>query len=235
MEKGVHYDSTYSPVVLWSTIRAMLCFASSLNLHSRSIDFQNAFCQAEQKTPLYIELPGYYKVKGRENEDLVLLLKKSLYGTTTAPKQFFEYISAGMESEGFVPSASDPCLFIHKKHQVFVLQYVDDQIWIAKDPKHIKGHVESLQKKGFLLTMEDSDNIFGFLGIDIKRQQGTVELTQTGLIKKVLDCTGMSDSNPHSTPARNDPLGADKDGAPFKETWNYAAAVGMLHVAPPVL
>ena len=56
MEKGVHFDNTYSPAVLWSTIRTMLCFASSLNLHSRSIDFQNAFCQAEQKTPLYIEL-----------------------------------------------------------------------------------------------------------------------------------------------------------------------------------
>ena len=98
--------------------------AASMDLHTRSVDFQNAFCQAKQETPLYIELPKHYKVRGREHEDLVLDLQKSLYGTVTAPKQFYEHIDAGMRSEGFVPSESDPCLYIHKEHQVMVLKYV---------------------------------------------------------------------------------------------------------------
>ena len=80
-----------------------------------------------------------------------------------------------MKSKGFVPSESDPCLYIHKEHQVFVLQYVDDQIWIAKDPKHLDSHVELLKRKGFLLTMEDDGDMFGFLRIDIKRDGNKVQ------------------------------------------------------------
>ena len=228
MEKGVHYTDSYSPVVGWPTIRACLTMAASLNLHSRQVDFQNAFCQAAQKEPLFIELPPYYHVQGRMGEDLVLSLQKSLHGTVTAPKMFHEHITAGMLSQGFEQSKSDPCLFIHRKHQVFVLQCVDDQIWLAKDSKRIKHHVDALQEKGFLLTIEDSDNIFGFLGIDIKRTGKVIELTQTGLIKKVLEYTKLADSKQRETPAQLDPLGSDKDGLPCDEDWNYAAAVGML-------
>lgn len=202
--------------------------AASMNLHTRSVDFQNAFCQAKQDTPLYIELPKHYKVRGREHEDLVLDLQKSLYGTVTAPKQFYEHIDAGMRSEGFVPSKSDPCLYIHKEHQVMVLQYVDDQIYIAKDPKYIDLHVASLRKKGFLLTMEPDEDMFAFLGIDVKRTDGKVELTQHGLIEKFLKYTGLDDSKALPTPAAANPLGSDKDGDPYTEGWNYASAVGML-------
>jgi len=189
MTKGMHYDESYSPVCGWPTIRASLILAALLNLHTCQVDFQNAFCQAAQKDPLYIELSQHYKVQGREEEDLVLSLKKSLYGTVTAPKLFYEHVQAGMLSEGFVQSKSDPCLFIHAQHQVFVLQYVDDQIWMAKDPKHITQHLEALQNKQFLVTIKGNEDMFGFLGIDcIKRKDGTIELSQEGLIRKTLKC-----------------------------------------------
>lgn len=147
MEKGVHYDSTYSPVVGWPTIRACLLMASSLDLCTKQVDFQNAFVQADQKTPLFIELPPHYKPKDHQGKDVVLRLRKSLYGTVTAPKLFYEHLTAGMIGEGFIQSPNDPCLFIHKQHKVMVLQCVDDQIWIAKDEKMINMHVQSLQRK----------------------------------------------------------------------------------------
>jgi len=228
MEMGVHYESSYSPVVGWPTIRACLLMASSLNLSTRSVDFQNAFCQAEQRTPLHIELPPHYRAKGIEGRKMVLRLHKGLYGTVTAPKFFYEHIQAGMLSEGFRQSSSDPCLFIHNEHQVMVLQYVDDQIWISEDPKHINQHVTSLQRKGFLMTMEDDEDMVRFLGIDIKQKGNQIELTQKGLIEKTLNYLSLSDSNTKDTPAANDPLGSDKNGLPFSEEWNYSAAVGML-------
>jgi hypothetical protein len=43
----------------------------------------------------------------------------------------------------------------------------------------------------------------------------------------VIDYVGLTSANPDTTPAV-ETLGADKDGLPFTEPWNYASAVGML-------
>lgn len=234
MVKGEHYNvsesknDTYSPVVGWPTVRAALIMASTMGFHTRQIDFTNAFCQSKIKDPLYIELPQKYKVKGRAHEDLVLSLDKSLYGTVTAPKLFFDHISEGLLSEGFVPTASDPCLFINKELDCMVLQYVDDQIWIAKDPAAIDRKVQALKDKGFLLTMEEDTHMFGFLGIDINRAKGNVELTQTGLTDKVIKYLGLHNATAKDTPTAADPLGTDEDGDTFDKEWSYPAAVGML-------
>ena len=132
-----------------------------------------------------------------------------------------------MLKEGFVQSKSDPCLFINVEEGLMVLQYVDDQIWVSKDPKSIERKVEALKKRGFLLTMEDSVDMFAFLGIDVTRKGTTIELTQKGLTDKVIKYLGLENSS-KDTPAAADPLGSDKDGDPFDEEWSYPAAVGML-------
>ena len=68
-------------------------------------------------------------------------------------------------------------------------------------------------------------------------QNGTIQLTQHGLIDQVYKATGMQDSNPDQTPASTKPLSLDKNGAPFNEQRSYASVVGMLlyHGAIPIL
>ena len=53
-----------------------------------------------------------------------------------------------MDKLGFEPSASDPCLFIHKEHKIMVLNYCDDQIWLSPDNALIETYVSRLQKIG---------------------------------------------------------------------------------------
>jgi hypothetical protein len=53
-------------------------------------------------------------------------------------------------------------------------------------------------------------------------------LTQTGLIEKVIKDGGMEYCKKLSTPAETSPFGADLQGLPFNETWEYASLVGML-------
>ena len=82
------------------------------------------------------------------------------------------------------------------------------------------------------MILEPEGNIFGFLGIESDRPEGTtsIELTQKGLITKIINYTGMNSASTTSrdTPAVSEPLGSDKDGEPFDEEWSYPAAVGML-------
>jgi hypothetical protein len=71
-----------------------------------------------------------------------------------------------------------------------VFSYVDDQIWAGKDLSKIDAKIKALQDDGYLLTVEPDCDMFGFLGIE--RTDDQIELTQKGLIQKVLKTTGMT-------------------------------------------
>ena len=201
----------------WPTIRAALLFSAVAGWKSRQADFTNAFCQAPQKDEIYVELPQHYqpgskglqRTEARQEgrSDYVLKLEKSLYGQVTSPKLFWEHLQKGMKALDFVQSETDPCLFLHKKHKLMVLNYCDDQIWLSPDDKLIKEYVKKLKDNGYDLTMEPDGNVFAFLGIDFKRKNNLIELTQKGLTEKVIKYVNMQDASHKSTPAVTAPLG----------------------------
>jgi hypothetical protein len=226
---------TYSPLVGWPTVRAALLLAATHGWESRQVDFCNAFLQSDQPAdqPLYLECPQYYRPVGCEDKDVVLRMKKSIYGQVNSPKLFYGHLGRGMEALGFKPTAADPCLFIHETLQIMVLNYCDDQIWLSPDNALIEEYVGKLKSMKYDLTLEPKGDklegtIFGFLGINFKCKNGTIELTQPGLINKVIKYTGMDDAKIKHTPAADAPLGSDKDGEPLDEEWSMPAAVGML-------
>ena len=59
----------------------------------------------------------------------------------------------------------------------------------------------------------------GFLRTEIQRntQEGTITMTQTGLINMILEVTGFEDSNIKFTLVDKVPLQKDEDGPPCKE------------------
>ena len=228
LERDSYVGNPYAPLVGWPTVRASLLLAATHGWKSRQVDFTLAFCQSPQKREVYMELPQYYRPNGCDGRDAVLRLKKSLYGQMDSPKLFYEHLCEGMTALGFESTKSDPCLFIHKSEPIMVLNYCDDQIWLSPDDALIERYVKKLEALGYDLTLEPKGDMFGFLGIDFKRKGATIELTQKGLIDKVINYIGMSGAKPQPTPALREPLGSDPNGEPFNEDWSYAAAVGML-------
>ena len=53
-------------------------------------------------------------------------------------------------------------------------------------------------------------------------------MTQPGLIKNVLEATGMELYSANKTPTSQTALGSDPDRPPIKEAWKYSSVVGML-------
>ena len=227
---------TYSPMVGWPTIRAGMLLAATHGWESRQVDFTNAFLQSDQPEdqPLYMEMPQFYRPLGCEDLDLVLRMKKSIYGQVNSPKLFYEHLCVGMQKLGFEAAASDPCLFIHKTLPIMVMNYCDDQIWLSPDNALMEEQIDKLKALNYDLTLEPRGDsfgegtLFGFLGINFKRVGDSIELTQEGLIEKVIKLTGMTDATDRDTPAATAPLGSDKEGAPFDEKWSYQSAAGML-------
>ena len=73
------------------------------------------------------------------------------------------------------------------------------------------------------------DDVASFLGVLIKRgDDGSVELTQTGLIQRTIAAMGLENCNNKYTPAVKEALGQDPRGSPFSNEFSYPSIVGML-------
>ena len=89
------------------------------------------------------------------------------------------------------------------------------------------GVADEEERETFMLR--DEGSVGDFLGIRIEKSTNdTFNLSQTGLIEKVIKASGMKDCNTAVTPASTDPLGTDKSGEHYNESWEYPEIVGML-------
>jgi hypothetical protein len=223
--EGIDYFDTYAPVVAWSTVRLLLVLSVVLNLATRQVDYTLAFVHADLHDEVYVRMPKLFEKEGH-----VFKLKKSVYGLKQAPLNFFNTLKEGLEARGFKQMKNlDPCLFQSK--DVIVLTYVDDCLFFSKSESAIDSVIESLRRPEpvkFLLNVEE--DVAGFLGIliDRTRQDGSIELLQTGLIDRILDVMGLQDSKANSTPASPKTLGKDENGDPCCERWSYGSVVGMM-------
>ena len=93
----------------------MFIFQFIIGLQSQIFDFTNAFSQADIPGGelVFIELPKYFKSDGGQH-DVVLKLKKSLYGQAKAARLWYEKFRNGLLERGFVMSKADPYLFMSK-------------------------------------------------------------------------------------------------------------------------
>jgi histone deacetylase 1/2 len=221
--EGVDFFDTFAPVVAWSTVRLLLILSVILGLATKQVDYTLAFVQADLDDEVYVRMPKLFEQPGH-----VFKLKKSVYGLRQAPLNFFLSLKDGLEARGFVQSAYDPCLFVSET--VICLCYVDDCLFFSKDSANIDAVIESLRRPeptSFDLNIED--DVAGFLGILMKKKDdGSIELIQTGLIDRILKVMALEDSHEKFTPSDVKPLGKDEGGDPCSEPWSYASVVGMM-------
>ena len=107
--------------------------------------------------------------------------------------------------------------------------YCVDDFGIAyKNKELLEEFLKQLEENSLKCTREES--FHEFLGIQIDKQpDGSLLLTQKGLIKKILETAKMEDCITKDTPAEAAPLGACEDAEPFNQAeFNPRSIVGML-------
>ena len=201
----------------------------SRNWTTRQVDFTNAFAQGELSEIVYIDPPRGFE--GQDGQDKILRLLKSLYGLKQLAKTIFEKLKDGLIERGFKQSDHDPCLFMKK--DLMCVIYVDDMIMSGPDPNVIENEIKNLgihdNEKRHSFELKSAGEVNDFLGIRIEKLgEHKFNLTQPGLINKVLSSSCMESSKPVSTPAVTSALGQDIDGKSFSEKCDYASIVGML-------
>jgi Reverse transcriptase (RNA-dependent DNA polymerase) len=221
--EGVDFFETFAPVVNWTTVRLLLILSQVLNLSSRQVDYTAAFVHAPIDDEVYVAMPRGFSEPGK-----VLKLRRSLYGLKQSPRNFFQYLKSNLEKSGFRnPSPdTDPCLFVSDK--VICVVYVDDTLLWSPKSEWIDEAVARLERTGMALEVEES--VAGFLGVLIERNQadGSIKLTQVGLIKRIISALGIENEPAVHTPSTTVPLTKDLDGDPPDGSFNYASVIGML-------
>lgn len=147
----------------------MLVLAHHLGWHRCQEDVSTAFLNPDLKVDLYMELP-----KGFERDSHVILLRKGLYGLKQAAALWYDDAKATLAKLGLHPTTSDVCLYANKQNDLFVLLHIDDFQVIGPNREKIDILMNALNKKHKLKRV----NTYLFLGIHIKEQENTLELSQ---------------------------------------------------------
>lgn len=172
---GIDYEDTFSPVVKAATICLVLSLAISKNWILRQLDVQNAFLHGVLQKDVYMRHPPGYEDKAFPHH--VCKLNKALYGLKQAPRAWYSTLSDKLQQLGFTPSKADTSLFFYNKGKVkmFVLIYVDDIIVASSSVDTTSALLRDLERD---FALKDLGDLHYFLGIEVKRKQGELLLTQ---------------------------------------------------------
>lgn len=204
--KGEHFWETNAPVVNWRTVRLVLVLSLLADLKSQQIMLMRllkprlivtSVCPFLQ-TSLFRIILCFTGTNIRNNSSgYVLQIKKNMHGLCQVNNNWFDALWSSLFLLSFRQSCHDPCLLIHK--DCLFLVYVDECIF-AKSETVLDDIINALEKDFVLNT---SGSIGGYLGIDIRcNSDGTMEITQTGLINKIIVTFGLQDRSAiHTTPA----------------------------------
>ena len=107
------------------------------------------------------------------------------------------------------------------------------QFWHPPDSKAIEREITGLgvstDEQRHQFQLRDEGKVGDFLGIRTEKLGPCkFNLTQTGLINKVLKASDIETCKSVETPAFTTALGSDKEGPMFNESWKYATVIGML-------
>lgn len=132
----------------------------------------------------------------------VCLLRKSLYGTKQAARQWNKTLDDFFRNNGFVRSDADPCLYMRMTSSEYsaVVVYVDDMIVVSKDSVGEHKIIEELNTNFSIKELGEPRFI---LGIEVARDRNaqTISLSQRGYIIQIAEQFGLIESKPVYLPA----------------------------------
>ncbi|RVW67125.1 Retrovirus-related Pol polyprotein from transposon TNT 1-94 [Vitis vinifera] len=235
-KEGIDYTEIFSPVVKMSTIRLVLGMVAVENLHLEQLDVKTAFLHGDLEEDLYMIQPEGFIVQGQEN--LVCKLRKSLYGLKQAPRQWYKKFDNFMHRIGFKRCEADHCCYVKSfdNSYIILLLYVDDMLIAGSDIEKINNLKKQLSKQ---FAMKDLGAAKQILGMRIIRDKanGTLKLSQSEYVKKVLSRFNMNEAKPVSTPLGSH-FKLSKEQSPKTEEERdhmskvpYASAIGSLMYA----
>ena len=183
---GEDYTHTFSPTPEPKAFK-LLCalLAQGPEWEGEQCDVSAAFLNAKVTNEVYCEQPMFQRQVGKENH--VWRLKKQLYGMKNSSLGWYNELRATLDTCGFIPSPSEPCLFTCKRGKTVchLLIHVDDMVFIHNSKLLFAEIMGKLRSK---YDFSSKGPLQWFLGIKIEREAktGNVLLSQTAYIDTLI-------------------------------------------------
>ena len=113
----------------------------------------------------------------------------------------------------------------HDEQQLIVGVYVDDLIITGGDMEVLKRFKREMSKN---FKMSDLDVLSYYLGIKVQQSTAGITICQSAYEKKLLDTTGLADSNPTMTPMEAQFQLRKAGTTTTVDSTNYRSIVGSL-------
>lgn len=219
---GIDYTETFSPVVRFTSVRAIFALAAHRGMRVYQFDVKTAFLYGDLKENVYMQQPVGFE----DGSNKVCKLIKSLYGLKQASRCWNEKFTYFIKKFEFKVCESDPCVFVRKvgEDTIILAIYVDDGLVAAANEVVIKPLIDYLNEHFEIKTAIANH----YLGFEVnQRPDGAIHLSQAAYVRKVLNRFGMQDANAVSTPADGNQHLSLNEGEKVA-SFPYREAVGSL-------
>nr|GFA60324.1 putative ribonuclease H-like domain-containing protein [Tanacetum cinerariifolium] len=209
-EEMIDYDKVFAPVAKIKAIRLFLAYASFKDFVVYQMDVKSDFLFGKIEKEVYVCQPPRFE--DPDFPDRIYKVEKALYGLHQAPRAWYETLSTYLLDNGFQRGKINKTLFIkrHKGDILLVQVYVDDIIFGSTKNELCNAFERLMREK---IKMSCVGELTFFLGLQVKRKQDGIFISQDKYVAKILKKFGFTEVKNASTPIETQkPLLKDEDG-----------------------
>src|SRR6218665_3275525 len=108
---GHRLQRNFSPTVRITSVRMLMQLAVQQGMIVHQMDVKTAYLNAPIDCELYIEQPEGFEADNKTDGNLVLKLKKTLYGLKQSGRNWNNMLHDYLISENFEQSSTDHCVY----------------------------------------------------------------------------------------------------------------------------
>ena len=192
---GHDYLETHSPVVRLETIHALLSIATQEKLLIQQMDVKGAYLNGYLKETIYMKQPEGFS----NGMQCICQLIKTLYGLKQSGREWNIKFDKQIRHHNFKHLQSDPCTYIQIENNdvAIITVWVDDLLLFAGSKKAIEETKRDLHSEWEITDMGEPSKI---IGIEIKRSNDALSISQKKNIESILARQGYTDINSIVTP-----------------------------------
>jgi hypothetical protein len=210
MEPGIHFNETFAPVVHITTLRVLIALGTKLDWEMMQGDVPTAFQQSDIDTEIWAYPSEDYRHFSQELQAMerkhgkgkvAVKVAKSLPGIPQGSYLWNVHLHKILVKLGFRRSEVDRGLYVHTKHQIYYLVWVDDTFPFY--PTSEKAAAERIWRQLKRETgVGDMQEISDCLGCTITRdrKQRITYMSQRKAIKSLQDKLKMETRNGPGAP-----------------------------------
>ena len=211
---GHHYTKTFTdcfaPTVNFCSVLIVLCLAAMFGWHLGSLDYSQAYLNAEIDEECYLRAPEFLREYDKDGVEFVWRLKKVIYGHPKGSRLWAECLDKNLKHLGFKQFQTDQCVYCkwinwdlqnltEESYFILVLVHSDDLIVISNSKAKMLLEKESLL---YLFDGIDQGMLKSFCGVEIDISDNKISLGMNYYWKKVMKKFGIKSEETTDKPLK---------------------------------